>query len=121
MKRVLLALLIVALAGCDRVSFVDHLTLDNPTEYDVLVHVKGEAGSSWLALGQAKNGRKTTREMVIDMGDTWLFRFSYVGEDAGEHSISRSELIKNKWVYRIPDEVGERLKAKGIPPSVDFR
>jgi hypothetical protein len=113
-----LLLLIVLLGGCDDVSQVERIVLINPTEYDLLVDVRSADEASWLGLGIAKRKAETVRQEVIDQGETWVFRFSYVGEKLAEDRISRSDLVGNRWRYEIPERFGQILKEKGYAPSI---
>jgi hypothetical protein len=118
--RTLLVPLLLAflLGGCDDVSHVERIVLVNPTDYDVLVDVKGADETAWLGLGVAKRDSETLVQQVIDQGETWVFRFSYVREELGEDRVSRSDLVRNRWRYEIPERLGEILKQKGYAPSV---
>lgn len=118
MRKLALFLCVLLLGGCDNVSFVDRVVLVNPTDYNVLVDVKGANDTSWLSLGIANRNAETVKEEVIDQGATWVFRFSYAREDLGQDRISRSDLVKNRWRYEIPERVGEILKEKGYAPSI---
>jgi hypothetical protein len=111
-----LPLALVALAACASPSYVDRIEIVNPTEYDLVVAVKGTETAD-LRLGIAKKGEGSIREQVIDMGEDWTFTFSYLGEQAGEASVDRSELERVGWRFVIPEEVGERLKQRGVQPS----
>ncbi len=119
--RLVLILLVlggaVILNACDRVSFVERVVLINPTNYDVTVDVRGEGERSWLPLGIMRRSAETAKENVVDVGDTWVFRFSYAGEAAGEGRISRARLESNRWRYQIPEDVGKKLEDRGYPPS----
>jgi hypothetical protein len=117
-RVVLIVFILLLLGGCDDVSYVEKIIVINPTDYDVLVDVKGEEDNSWLTLGTANRNAESTIEEVIDKGETWIFRFSYAAEDLGQAEISRSDLVKSKWRYQIPTRIGEVLKEKGYPPSI---
>lgn len=118
MRRLTFVLcVLLLLSGCNGVSYVERIVLVNPTEYNVLVEVKGADDTSWLNLGIANRNAETAKEEVIDQGETWVFRFRYI-EDAGEDRISRSDLVRNRWRYEIPQRVGEILKEKGYAPSI---
>ena len=54
---------------------------------------------------------------VIDQRDTWIFRFSYAGRNAGEISVPRSELAKNGWQVTVPNTVAQNLRDAGILPG----
>ena len=56
---------------------------------------------------------------VVDQRDTWVFRFSYAGKNAGEISVPRSQLAGNGWRVVVPDQVAQNLRADGILPRVN--
>lgn len=118
--RTLVASLFVLflMVGCDDVSFIERIVIVNSTDYNVVVDVTGADDDAWLGLGIAHRNTETAKEQVIDQGETWIFRFSYAGEDLGEERISRSDLVRNKWRYQIPERVGQTLKEKGYAPSI---
>lgn len=119
MRTLVASLLVLFLmGGCDDVSFVERIVIVNSTDYNVLVDVKGSDAHAWLELGTARRNTETVKAEVIDQGETWIFRFSYAGEELGEERVSRSDLVRNKWRYEIPARVGQTLKEKGYPPSI---
>ena len=119
MRKAIAVLLAIFLMGaCDDVTFVDRVVLVNTTDYDIEVDVKGAGDDSWLELGTAHGKSETVNEVVIDQGATWIFRFSYAGEDLGQERITRANLVSNNWRYEIPERVGQTLKEKGYAPSV---
>lgn len=120
MKKLFVGLTLLFIApACDSVTFVDRLTIVNPTEYSVVVDVKGANDASWLLLGIVDRNSETVREQVVDMGGRiWNFRFHYGGEGLGEETISRSRLEQQRWRYTIPERVGNLLKEKGYEPSL---
>jgi hypothetical protein len=97
-------------------SFVREITLENPTVYQLEVEVS-DGRSGWLGLGAvAREGTQTFLD-VIDQGDTWIFRFAYVGVQGGELRLSREELARSRWRVRVPEAVQARLAAAGLEPS----
>lgn len=112
-----LGLLAVLLYGCTSASYVPKIEIENPTDYDLVVDVRGGDDSSRLQLGIAKKGRGSVTEQVIDLGEDWVFTFEYLDEEAGSVSVKRSELERAHWKFVIPTEVGNRLKEKGVPAS----
>jgi hypothetical protein len=116
--RVLPALLLAGLLyACTTASYIPKIEIENPTDYDLLVDVRGENDASRLHLGIVKKGRGSVTEQVIDLGEEWIFTFEYLGEEAGSASVKRSELESAHWKFVIPREVGNRLKEKGVPAS----
>jgi hypothetical protein len=98
-------------------SFVDHVSVANNSGYDLNVDVTGAERDGWLPIAVATGGSTTITKDVVDQEDIWIFRFSYAGHAAGELSISRSELAKQRWHVEVPGEVVARLRAAGIDPG----
>jgi hypothetical protein len=108
----------VLLAGCSgRPNTVDRITLVNPTEYDIHVHVTGRGERIWLPVAIVQARSAVVVEDVIDQGDRWTFRFLYTGEPLEETSLTREELGRSGWRVVIPEELGVRLAERGEPPS----
>jgi hypothetical protein len=103
--------------GCTSASYVPRIEIANPTDYDLSVEVRGDGDESRLELGIAKKGRDSVTEEVIDLGEDWIFTFAYLGEEAGSVSVKRSELESAHWKFVIPEEIGNRLREKGVPAS----
>lgn len=117
-KLIVCVAFLLTASACDSVSYVERITIVNPSDYSVLVDVKGADDTSWLPLGIANRNSESLNEQVIDMGEgNWIFRFRYLGEDLGEDTVSKSQLEKQRWQYTIPERVGELLKEKGYEPS----
>jgi len=116
--RVLLMFLsTMLLYGCASASYIPKIEIENPTEYDLLVDVRATEDASRLQLGIAKKGRALVTEQVVDLGENWIFTFEYLGEEAGSASVKRSELESAQWKFVIPEEVGNRLRERGVPAS----
>ena len=113
MAAVLGALLLV---GCiSEPAHVARLTVDNPTDYDVLVTVSAPNDRGSVALGTARRRGESTFESILDQGEVWVFRFEAQGEDGGELRMTREQLEADGWQLLIPDSVSERLQEKGAP------
>jgi len=111
------AVLVVGTVLLDGPARVDHLTVTNPTPYDVSVTVAPDADGSWLPLAAVDLG--TTRQFrdVLDQGDTWVFRFRAQGHDAGDLSISRADLAASGWEITVPDAIVTQLRQLDAPLS----
>jgi hypothetical protein len=96
-------------------QFVDRVTIENPTRFDVEVDVAGADGRV-LGLSQVLAGRTKTIRDVIDQGKVWTFSFSHAGTDAASLEIDRAALDRNDWKVEIPPEVARRLEAAGYEP-----
>jgi hypothetical protein len=64
----------------------------------------------WLPLSVATAGSTAATREVIDMHDTWVFRFSHEGVVAGELRVSRDDLARNGWTVRVPERVAQQLR-----------
>ena len=115
------AIAVVALAlapGMRLPTFVDRVSITNPTVFGVEAEVRGGGPIAWLDLGGvARESTKSSYE-VIDQGRQWMFRFTYAGRPVGEVAISRAQLKAQGWRVEVPAEVGDRLAATGTAPSV---
>jgi hypothetical protein len=54
---------------------------------------------------------------VIDMHDTWVFRFTHEGVDAGEVEVSRDQLAHNGWKVEVPARVAQQLRTTDQLPA----
>ena len=95
-------------------SFVERISIENPTEYDLAVQVSGR-GDGWIGISTATRGATTVAEQVLDVGEVWTFRFRSQGEDGGELRRSRDELEQDGWRLRVPARIGEELREQGAP------
>lgn len=111
--------LLIAAGSCAESDVFDRLTIVNETPYDLEVDVRGATDDGWLLLGQATHDASTVKELVVDQGTTWTFRFQYGGEVVGTLRVERQELSRNRWRVEVPSSVGERLRDLGFPASPD--
>jgi hypothetical protein len=88
---------------------VDRITVANPTEYDLEVHVTGEERDGWLPLIIVEARSEDIVRGVIDQGDLWIFQFRHLGDAIGQTSVSREELERSGWRVEVPESVEERL------------
>ena len=116
-RALLLFLVVLPVASCTSARYVDRIEIVNPTEYDLLVDVRPEEKASRLGLGLAKHGSEAIHEQVIDLGEEWIFAFSFVGEEVGSLAIKRSDLESAGWRVVIPDDVGAKLRERGAKAS----
>lgn len=96
-------------------GFVDRISFENPTVYDLHVEVRGGGGDGWLALATSVRQDTAVVEDVVDVGAVWVFRFSAQGTAAGELRVTREELERDGWRVIVPDRVGERLRELAVP------
>lgn len=114
------AVLVVAavlLPGMRLPAFVSRLTVANPTGYSIEVDVTTPQRDGWLGLGGFPPETTRAADQVLDEGGSWVFRFSYAGQDVGQMAMSRDELKQAHWQMTIPAELGDRLAAAGVPKS----
>lgn len=113
-----LAVLVISMWLVRPPDFVDHVSVTNRSGYDLNVDVSDANRDGWLPISVATGGGATTRTQdVIDQDDTWIFRFSYAGKNAGEISVPRSELADNGWRVAVPGSVAQNLRDAGIQPG----
>jgi hypothetical protein len=97
-------------------KFVSRLTIVNPTAYDLQVDATDGWRHGWTAVGTAGRGGTDSFQDVVDQGDTWIMRFSYGGNTAGELRFTRPELAGLQWRVTVPASFGETLRAAGTTP-----
>jgi hypothetical protein len=97
-------------------SAVDRVTIHNPTEYDLDVDARS-GNEGWTPIGIAIARSDTAIKDVIDLGDSWTFRFAGQGRDGGEVRVTRDQLAANDWTLEVPASVGGQIRATGAPPS----
>lgn len=96
--------------------FIDRLTLDNPTRFDLDVDVRGDGDDGWMAVWTATRLGQTNAEQVFDVGDDWIFRFRAQGATTPEHRVTRQELQADGWRLEIPAGVANSLESQGAAP-----
>ena len=79
-------------------SFVDRVTMVNPTAYTVDVEVTGADRHGWLQLGEADKRATTVFEVVLDQGSTWVVRLA--NGEGGELRFTRDELVRARSARR---------------------
>lgn len=103
-------------AACASPSYVERITLVNGGDFPAEVQVRGGEASGWLTLGRAEDNAETEFREVIDQGETWIFRFDYLGEHQEEVTMTRSDLEGSEWTVSIPDDFASSLRQKGFSP-----
>jgi len=111
--------LVVDVSVFDDPPFVERLAFDNPSEYQIDVALSASGSTDTLPVGVAVQRCITGYESIIDQGSTWTLHFSSQGRDGGETSITRDQLERDGWTYRVPDSVIDRLRAQGAPVPPD--
>ena len=119
-------LIVIAAAGAYQLiqgldpskSFVDRVTIVNPTPYELEVEVSGPDRASTIDLGTVPREQTKTFEDVLDQGDGWTFRFALAHLQGGEITVTRDDLARGEWRVTVPSAVADRLAAAGASPSV---
>lgn len=97
-------------------DFVDHVTIDNRSAYDLDVAVTGAQRTGLLGLTTIGPHQGDRVEEVIDQGDTWVFVITRAGDQIARIRISRQDLAANGWRVTLPASLEETLRAKGQVP-----
>jgi len=111
------ALLAIAIRITEGPDFVDRVSVVNHTGYDLDVDVSNASRDGWLPLSVSTAGTTDVTRDVIDMHDTWVFRFSHEGVDAGEVEVSRDQLARTGWTVEVPARVAQQLRATDQLPA----
>jgi len=98
-------------------DFVPHLTLINPTAYQVNIDITGAGEKGWLDLGTVPREREVALQGVVDQGRDWTFRFTSGGVYAGEMTLSRADLEREHWRVNVPAGITVPLQEAGLPAS----
>lgn len=110
------AVAMVAVASALRSpAHVDEVTFDNPHEWPATIRATGGDRDGWQGVGTVERESEQTFQDVLDQGDTWVFRFSYVGEVV-ELRVSGAQLAEDRWRLRVPDEFADALRAADVVP-----
>ena len=119
-RRVLAApvVVFVLLACSGPPPTVDRIVIANPTDYLLGVQVTRRDLDGWLPVTLVEPRSESVAQEVIDQGEVWIFRFLHWGDEVGEFSVTRAELERNGWRVTVPEQVEERLRNLGRPPSV---
>jgi len=96
---------------------IDQMTVNNPTDYELIVQARGGPDQAWMPLVVLAPGATASMDDVIDQGGTWTFRLAGQGEDAGTFDVSRDQLRDAGWRLAIPPTIGDQLRVRGIPPT----
>lgn len=97
-------------------EFLERITIENDTEYDLSVKLRDSLDGPVLGLGVTTAGSTKEVQSVLDPGDTFVFDFSYGGVAAESIIIDRSTLEESGWRIAIPAATAAPLRDAGIPP-----
>jgi hypothetical protein len=101
--------------------FVRAVTISNPSPFLVETQVARPDRTGWLALGAVDPGRRQAFGEVFDLGETWVFRFSYAGVVGAEFTERRSALAAGDWRIDVPADAVATFQAAGLHPSAGGR
>jgi hypothetical protein len=111
------AVILVGSASClGSSNAIDRLTIVNGTPFDVEVKVSDARKESSLILGRAERESSTVNELVTDMGETWVFEFSYGGRVVGGLTVKRTNLERDGWRIEVPSRVARTMRRYGFEP-----
>jgi hypothetical protein len=95
---------------------ISTLTVENGNVYQVVVTASDGTGGS-VVVGTVRRESTSSFAELPDLGDLWVFAFSYAGVEAGTLRMSRAELVAAAWRVVVPADVGRRLRDAGMEPS----
>jgi hypothetical protein len=98
-------------------SFVDRVTVINPTPYELNVEAGGAGEETGVLLGTVPREQTKSFEDVLDQGEVWTFRFSAADRPGGEITVTRDDLARGQWKLTVPGAVADRLGAAGAAPA----
>ena len=110
----LLAVVVVTNIVFDDPAFVDRISLENRSDYDVGIEVAGD-DERWLPLGVAIQRCTTSFDLVIDQGPNWRIQFQAQGTPGGRVTVTREDLERTNWTFQIPSSVEAELKSRHAP------
>jgi hypothetical protein len=96
---------------------VPRLTIENPTDYSLLVETSNNTGNGWVPAAIVGPNTSVEARELVDQGDTWALRFRGQGRDGGTDLVTRDQLEAADWSYSIPTDVNDRLAEAGAPAS----
>lgn len=97
-------------------EYVDEVTVENGTAFNLRVEVSDGESESWLTVGTVPADDMKVFSRVIDQGEVWLFRFHGQGRSGGELEVDRSQLESDGWRLVVPESVADELRAQGVLP-----
>jgi len=110
----LLPLAVAALLFQDP-TYAPRVSIDNPSEYDILIGLREAGSASRLPLGVAVQQCVTSFEAVLDQGSTWVVDFESQGRSGGQISVDRDQLERDNWTLHVPQSAIDALRANGAP------
>lgn len=97
-------------------EFVDHVSIDNRSAYDLDVAVTDAQRTGLLGLTTIGPHQGDRVEDVIDQGDTWVFVITRASDEIARIRIPRHDLAANGWRVTLPASLEEALRANGQLP-----
>ena len=90
------------------------VTVTNPTDYIVNVHVRPGDGGGGHGIGILVPGSTRTFREVPDQGEQWRFDFTYAGIEGASILIPRARVAAA--VIEVPGEVEVKFAEAGLRP-----
>ena len=115
LAAMLVALVVITNIVFDDPTFVDRISFENRSRYDLRLEVSNDGGTGWLPVGVASQRCTTDFHLVIDQGPTWRIRFHSQGSEGGQITVTRADLQRADWTFQIPDSVEAQLSSRQAP------
>ena len=112
----LAALLLPLTRALEPPEFLERVTIENGTEYDLSVKLRDSVDGPVLGLGVATAESTKEVQSVLDPGATFVFDLSYGGVSAESIIIDRSTLEQSGWRVTVPAAAAGPLRDAGLPP-----
>jgi hypothetical protein len=88
----------------------------NDTVWNLTLYVEtGPESVKAVATIGAESSKELTEVLVP--GDTWRFSWRFTGEEVGRSVVSDADLQRAGFELTVPDEVEEKLRARGTAPA----
>jgi hypothetical protein len=97
-------------------AHVPAVTVANPTAWYADVSVSSGTGG-WVVLGPVAPGESRRLADVLDVGDSWAFRFTYGDGVEAVATFDRAELAQSSWEVTVPEEFSQQAQEAGLVPS----
>jgi hypothetical protein len=96
---------------------VDQVTVTNPTAYELTIQARSGPDQAWMPLAVVSPGTTVSALHVIDQGETWTFRLTGQGRDAGTFDLTGAQLRDAGWRLAVPAAIGDQLRDDGASPT----
>lgn len=90
------------------------VTVSNPTDYFINVHVRPEHGGGGHGIGTLAPRSTRTFQGTIDQGERWRFVFAYAGVEGATLTVPRHDVAVD--AIEVPGEVATAFEGAGLRP-----